>query len=63
MAKYDTYTLAVRLENKKSEISLSLGLIFEDEDDVNAVIAQSRAKLRTEISLMKASDFVDVVED
>ena len=48
MAKYDTYTLSLKLGDGKSEANLSLSVLFQDGDDIDGVIESVRLKLKTE---------------
>lgn len=62
MAKFDTYTLNLKLGEGKSESRLSLSVLFEENDDIDSVIESVRLKLKTEALRQQADDFLSDVE-
>lgn len=62
MAKFDTYTLNLKLGEGKSESRLSLSVLFEENDDIDSVIESVRLKLKTEALRQQADDFLKDVE-
>lgn len=62
MAKYDTYTLSLKLGDGKSEANLSLSVLFEDGDDIDSVIESVRLKLKTEALRQQNDDFLTDIE-
>lgn len=62
MAKFDTYTLSLKLGEGKSQANLSLAILFEEGDDIDAVIESARQRLKTEAIEQKNDDFLKDIE-
>ena len=62
MAKYDTYTFSLTLGDEKNRANLSLTVLFEDGDNVDDVIKDVKAKIKTEAIEMKSQDYLKDVE-
>lgn len=57
MAKYDTYTLNLSVGTDEGNADLKLTVLFEDGDNIQEVIAETRAKILVEALEMKGTKF------
>ena len=62
MAKYDSYTLVVQAGDEKDFVNLSLSVLFEDGDDIVAVMNDVKDKVQEEVQEMKRTKFVQQVK-
>lgn len=62
MAKYDVYKLSLEIGTSKDKATLELSVLFEDGDNVDRVIFETRQRILKEALNMKDTKFLDQIK-
>lgn len=62
MAKYDTYVLHLQLGKEEARANLKLTVLFEEGDNVQAVIVDAANRLKDEAQRMESVEYLELIK-